>query len=83
MAPLGLAFDVASQVAEAFPDDDAPAVTTVTATPGPTALAPIPAVSRGAVVLGRPAQSSAGAGANLKSLTKPSPPLVCALLIYR
>ena len=30
-----------------FPDDDAPAVMV---TPGPTGLAPIPAVSRGAVV---------------------------------
>ena len=34
-------------MADAFPDDDAPAVM---ATPGPTGKAPIPAVSRGAVV---------------------------------
>ena len=44
---MGLAFNVAPQMADAFPDDDAPAVM---ATPGPTGLAPIPAVSRGAVV---------------------------------
>ena len=34
-------------MADAFLDDDAPVVK---ATPGPTGLAPIPAVSRGAVV---------------------------------
>ena len=34
-------------MADAFLDDDAPVVM---ATPGPTGLAPIPAVSRGAVV---------------------------------
>ena len=43
----GVAFTVAPQMADAFRDDDAPAVMV---TPGPTGLAPIPAVSRGAVV---------------------------------
>ena len=42
-------------MADAFLDDDAPAVK---ATPGPTGLAPIPAVSRGAVV--GPARASLG-----------------------
>ena len=46
--PLGTcAFSVAPHMADAFLDDDAPVVM---ATPGPTGLAPIPAVSRGAVV---------------------------------
>ena len=40
-------------MADAFPNDDAPAVM---ATPGPTGKAPIPAVSRGAVVA--PARAS-------------------------
>ena len=38
---------VAPHMADAFLDDDAPVVM---ATPGPTGLAPNPAVSRGAVV---------------------------------
>ena len=50
---MGLAFSVAPHMADAFLDDDAPAVM---ATPGPTGLAPIPAVSRGAVV-GPPGQA--------------------------
>ena len=44
---MGLAFSVAPHMADAFLDDDAPAVMV---TPGPTGQAPIPAVSRGAVV---------------------------------
>ena len=48
----GIALDLifmrhVSHNTDAFPDDDAPVVK---ASPGPTNLAPIPAVSRGAVV---------------------------------
>ena len=42
-----MAFTVTPHMANAFLDDDVPAVM---ATPGPTGLAPIPAVSRGADV---------------------------------
>ena len=61
-----MAFSVAPHMADAFLDDDAPVVT---ATPGPAGLAPIPAVSRGAVV--GPARESLAHQNRIKTATAP------------